>query len=1153
VANQFALLAARRFLPLFTTQTLGAFNDNLFKSAFVMLVTYSPAMRSSFDPAVLSAIAGGALIAPYFLFSALAGELADRFERARLLQILKAAELVAVLGAAAALFVDSLALAFFTLFMLGTQAAFSSPVRYALLPQHLPADELVNGNGLLEGGTFLSILLGTIAGGIAVAVDHGTPIAGLMLVVCAVVGFAASLLLPRAPAPSPNLRLSRNPVAATAAILHQAAERRDVHLSILGASWFWLVGAVFLSQLPAFAKNTLGAGSGVVTLFLAAFSIGVGVGSVVCGRLMRGEISARYVPLAALGMAVFSLDLALGSEGAVPAGSAELLGIVGFLSRGIGIRIFFDLLAIAICGGIFVVPLYAIIQGRSDEAARARIIAAGNIFNALFMTAAAIVSAALLAAGLKTPDLYLVLGIMNAGVALWICKLLPQDTLRMLARIVLRLAYRVEMRGLENLALADERVVIVPNHVSFLDGPLIAAFLPGSPMFAIDTAQAARWWARPLLAGADVYPMDPTRPMATKSLVKALRAGRQCVIFPEGRLNVTGGALMKVYDGPALIADKGYAMVLPVRLDGVEFTPFSRLGGRLRRRWFPKITITLYEPGRLAIPAELRGRARRQRAGLMLYDIMSEMMARRGDPPDLFGALLAARSAHGGKRPILADPTAGPLAYDRVVAASLVLGRRLARMAGKGEAVGLMVPNAIGAAVAFLALQAWGRVPAMLNHTAGADAVLSACRTAGLRVVVTSRRFIELAKLENLAERLAGAVEIVWLEDLRSQLGLIDKLYGLFALRFAERRHRRRGIVAGDPAAILFTSGSEGAPKGVVLSHANLLANRRQLAARVDFSPADQVLNALPMFHSFGLSAGFLLPLLSGVRLFLYPSPLHYRIVPELAYQVGATVLFGTDTFLAGYARAANPYDFYALRYVFAGAEAVREETRRVWAERFGKRILEGYGVTECSPVIAVNTPMHFKAGTVGRLLPLIDYRLESVSGIAEGGRLLLRGPNVMSGYLRSEAPGIVAAPEEGWHDTGDIVRIDDEGFVIIAGRAKRFAKLAGEMVSLAVAERIAVAAYPEYRHAVVALPDAHRGERLVLITEAPEIRRDSLVEAARREGLPEIAIPRDVVSVASLPLLGSGKTDYPAALRLAEQADRKGSTEAELARVAAG
>jgi acyl-[acyl-carrier-protein]-phospholipid O-acyltransferase / long-chain-fatty-acid--[acyl-carrier-protein] ligase len=436
--TQVRLLGARRFVPLFATQTLGAFNDNLFKSAFVMLVTYGTAMRNPFDPGLLAALAGGALIAPYFLFSALAGELADRFERARLLQILKAAELVAVLGAAAALFADSLALSFLSLFMLGTQATLSSPVRYALLPQHLAASELVDGNALLEGGTFLSILLGTIAGSLAVAVESGTMFAGLLLVVCAVGGFAASLFVPHAPAPSPGLRLSRNPLAATGAILRHARERRDVYLSILGGSWFWLVGAVFLSQLPSFAKETLAAGSGVVTLFLAAFSIGVGVGSVVCGRLMRGEVSARYVPLAALGMAVFSLDLALASEGIVPAASDTLLDITAFLSRLAGIRIFADLLGVAVCGGIFVVPLYAIIQCRSDEAARARIIAAGNIVNALFMTAGAIFTALLLAVGLHTPDLYLVLGIMNAGVALWICKLLPPDAWRLLPRILRR-------------------------------------------------------------------------------------------------------------------------------------------------------------------------------------------------------------------------------------------------------------------------------------------------------------------------------------------------------------------------------------------------------------------------------------------------------------------------------------------------------------------------------------------------------------------------------------------------------------------------------------------------------------------------------------------------------------------------------------------
>jgi acyl-[acyl-carrier-protein]-phospholipid O-acyltransferase/long-chain-fatty-acid--[acyl-carrier-protein] ligase len=363
--------------------------------------------------------------------------------------------------------------------------------------------------------------------------------------------------------------------------------------------------------------------------------------------------------------------------------------------------------------------------------------------------------------------------------------------------------------------------------------------------------------------------------------------------------------------------------------------------GRLRRRWFPKVKITVYEPRFLAIPAELRGRARRHRAGLLLYDLMSEMMARRDDPPDLFGAVLAARAAHGGTHPIVADPMAGPLDYNHLVRASLVLGRRLARNAEQGKAIGLMVPNSIGAAITFLAL----RRPVecrRVNHTAGADAVLSACRTAELHTVVTSRRFIELAKLDAL-RRGAGTCggNHVWLEDLRGQLGLIDKLYGLFVLRFAAQRHRRLGIARTDPAAILFTSGSEGAPKGVVLSHANLLANRRQLSARVDFSPADQLLNALPMFHSFGLTAGFLLPLLSGVRVFLYPSPLHYRIVPELAYGIGATLLFGTDTFLAGYARAAHPYDFYALRYVFAGAEAV-EETRRIWPSVSASGSLKG-------------------------------------------------------------------------------------------------------------------------------------------------------------------------------------------------------------------
>src|SRR6516225_202164 len=400
MSKQVELLGARRFLPLLLSQTLGAFNDNLFKSAFIMLITYGAAAGP--DPGVVAAIAGGALIAPFFLFSATAGELADRFERSRLLQILKAAELVAVFGAAAALLTGNLALSLVLLFLLGTQATFSSPVKYALLPQHLATEELVDGNALMEAGTFLSILAGTIAGGLAVAIAWGPAACGVFLLSCAALGFAASLRVPIAPAPTPTLRISWNLAAATAGILRQAWQRRDVRLSILGASWFWLVGAVSLSQLPSFAKLTLGADSSVVVLFLAAFSVGVGVGSSLCGKLMHGEVSARYVPLAALGMTIFSFDLGLASHAVPTVHGTALIGVVGFLSQLGGLRIFVDLLGLAVSGGFFVVPLYAIIQNRSDEVSRARIIAANNVVNALFMAGAAAVTAGLIATGLDT-------------------------------------------------------------------------------------------------------------------------------------------------------------------------------------------------------------------------------------------------------------------------------------------------------------------------------------------------------------------------------------------------------------------------------------------------------------------------------------------------------------------------------------------------------------------------------------------------------------------------------------------------------------------------------------------------------------------------------------------------------------------------------
>ncbi len=498
----------------------------------------------------------------------------------------------------------------------------------------------------------------------------------------------------------------------------------------------------------------------------------------------------------------------------------------------------------------------------------------------------------------------------------------------------------------------------------------------------------------------------------------------------------------------------------------------------------------------------------------------------------LFETLIDAVEVHGRRHPVLEDVERRPIGYGRLLTASFALGRPIARETMPGEVVGLLLPNSVGAAVTFFALQSRGRVPAMLNFSAGSRSVVSACRAANVRRVYTSRRFLELGRLEDVGAAIeAAGIRLAYLEDMRAGLSLVDRLLGLAAARVPGLAYRltHRGRDAAAPAAVLFTSGSEGTPKGVVLSHANLQANRHQVSARIDFGPTDVVFNALPVFHSFGLTCGTLLPLLAGVKVFLYPSPLHYRIVPELAYDTNATIMFGTDTFLSGYARFAHPYDFYSMRYVFAGAERLRDETRRIWSERFGVRILEGYGATETSPVLSINTPMENRTGTVGRLVPGIRHRLEPVPGIEGAGRLMVAGPNVMSGYLRAQHPGVLEPPAGGWYDTGDVVSIDPEGYVTIRGRLKRFAKVGGEMVSLGAVEEHVGRLWPGQGHAAVALEDPRRGEQVVLVTERGEAQRDELAAFWQREGIAEISMPRAIVAVDALPLLGSGKVDYVA------------------------
>jgi acyl-[acyl-carrier-protein]-phospholipid O-acyltransferase/long-chain-fatty-acid--[acyl-carrier-protein] ligase len=433
--------------------------------------------------------------------------------------------------------------------------------------------------------------------------------------------------------------------------------------------------------------------------------------------------------------------------------------------------------------------------------------------------------------------------------------------------------------------------------------------------------------------------------------------------------------------------------------------------------------------------------------------------------------------------------------------------------------------------VTILGLMSAGRVPAMINFTAGATNILAGCKAAEITTIVTSRAFIEKGRLDNLAAALAAKVSILYLEDVRTSVTFMDKIRGLLG--------RNKPLVPRKPddwAAILFTSGSEGVPKGVVLSHRNILTNAAQAQARIDFGRQDKVFNVLPVFHSFGLTIGVMLPLVSGVPIYLYPSPLHYRTVAELIYGVNATIMFGTDTFLNGYLRVAHPYDFRSLRYILAGAEPVRETTRRAYMEKFGLRILEGYGVTETAPALALNTPMFNKFGTVGRILPGMEARLEKVEGVEEGGRLFVRGPNVMLGYLKVERPGVLEPPTGGWHDTGDIVTIDEQGFVTIRGRAKRFAKVGGEMVSLAAVEALSGELWPNNPSAVVAVPDARKGERLIMVTQQKDATRSQFIQFARERHASELMIPAEIMILDKMPMLGSGKVDMMSLAKLVQE-----------------
>jgi len=705
-----------------------------------------------------------------------------------------------------------------------------------------------------------------------------------------------------------------------------------------------------------------------------------------------------------------------------------------------------------------------------------------------------------------------------------------------LLRWLLQLCFRFRAYNTEVLKTPGP-VLLLANHVSWFDWLLLGVCLDDDWRFVTSSTTAKISWVhRKLMINRRTFPVENDSPYAVKHMAEYLQKGGRMVLFPEGRLSQTG-RLMKLFDGTGFLIYKTRAKVITAHLRNAQRLPLSPHPGW--RQWFPKVSAhfsPVLEPERREGESTT---AARYRITHWLRDVMirQEFEVAMEFEPDTLPAAITEAARSQPRHVVLQDATMEKLSYRRVMLGASLLARQWQKLIPTDQVrVGVLLPNVSAMPVSLLSLWAADRVPAILNYTTGPAVMLACMELAGLKTVITSRAFLRRFKLDPAPLEKAG-VNLLYLEEVRPRIRTGQKLAVAFSQGLGGPRLESHAT-AQDTAVVLFTSGSEGVPKGVELTHRNLLANIRQMCGMTDLMDTDRMFNALPLFHSFGLTVGTLLPLVTGGFVFLYLSPLHYRIVPTALYDLNATVFLATNTFLAGYARKAHPYDFRTLRYLFAGAEKLQESTLNTWSRKFGVRVLEGYGATECGPCVSVNTSMRPLPGSAGELLPGIEWKLEPVPGVTEGGRLFVKGPNVMRGYLNADANEKFQALG-GWYDTGDICRVENDRFLHILGRMKRFAKISGEMVSLTAVEEALAGAFPQYglrfQVAVVARPDEDKGERLIAVSNDQRLTLEELRTVIRNKGLSNLSAPREVKFVREIPLLGTGKINHRELARLVD------------------
>jgi acyl-[acyl-carrier-protein]-phospholipid O-acyltransferase/long-chain-fatty-acid--[acyl-carrier-protein] ligase len=704
---------------------------------------------------------------------------------------------------------------------------------------------------------------------------------------------------------------------------------------------------------------------------------------------------------------------------------------------------------------------------------------------------------------------------------------------KFLIKIFLKTLYkmRFRMESLEEALESGERTLLAPHHASYIDPVLFGIFSPGSPVVVISPALARKKWFKWFSGCFEYVVVNLNDAAAFKQINDIWKTRSFVVLFPEIE-PTTSGIMMECSETAAAAMSNSGAIIVPARAVNTQFTHFSRMGGRLQKRISPKVTLFCGEARKISVNSG-SSKERRRAFALRLDSALMDMMAETiWDKKPIFDTLLEQRALWGPRHIVGMEPDGSVIDWNGFLTRIFIVSAIVEKISRAGERVGIMLPNSTMTLAAIIGSQRAGREPAMINYSMGSRSLLLACGVARVGRIVTSSRFVAEGKFTSLVEAFETAgIKITYIEDAVSDFSKAQMFFCFLRAIFA-RPAPNPEKAAADTALVLFTSGSEGTPKPVALSHLNIQANTAQVRSVLDFYSSDVMLAVMPMFHSFGLCTGAFMPLSTGMAVAFYPTPLHYKKIPQYARETKSSIILGTNSFLAGYAKNAGDFDFFEARYVICGGDKLKESTVKLWIEKFGVRILEGYGVTEASPVVGVNRIGHYKFGSIGKPLPCVRVSLAPVEGVKDAGRLLLRGPNIMKGYILRD--GAILPPGENGYDTGDIVSIDDDGFMTIEGRAKRFAKIGGEMVSLSYIEDAVQEVWPDDAQAVVSIPEENKGEIIVLLTEHPYPDREYLRAKLIAKGLPELSIPKKVICVESIPKIGVGKIDYQSAVKLA-------------------